>query len=40
MNLVFADTLYWIALINTRDQWHEPARFDQDSSRSFKPRHN
>lgn len=25
MNLVFADTLYWIALINTRDQWHEPA---------------
>jgi predicted nucleic acid-binding protein len=22
---VFADTLYWIALINSRDQWHERA---------------
>jgi predicted nucleic acid-binding protein len=25
MNAVFADTLYWIALINSRDQWHESA---------------
>ena len=25
MNTVFADTLYWIALINSRDQWHESA---------------
>jgi|SRR5690349_11502052 len=25
MTLVFADTLYWIALINARDQWHERA---------------
>ena len=23
--IVFADTLYWIALINARDQWHERA---------------
>jgi predicted nucleic acid-binding protein len=22
---IFADTLYWIALINNRDQWHERA---------------
>lgn len=25
MTVVFADTLYWIALINARDQWHERA---------------
>ena len=25
MNRVFADTIYWIALINPRDQWHEKA---------------
>ena len=25
MNKVFADSLYWIALINPRDQWHEKA---------------
>lgn len=25
MSTVFADTLYWIALINSRDQWHERA---------------
>lgn len=25
MSPVFADTLYWIALINSRDQWHERA---------------
>lgn len=25
MTIVFADTLYWIALINSRDQWHERA---------------
>ena len=25
MSTVFADTLYWIALINSRDQWHECA---------------
>jgi|SRR5215813_8470331 len=25
MTIVFADTLYWIALINARDQWHERA---------------
>jgi predicted nucleic acid-binding protein len=25
MRIVFADTLYWIALINSRDQWHERA---------------
>src|SRR5213080_758364 len=25
MSIVFADTLYWIALINSRDQWHERA---------------
>ena len=23
--MVFADTLYWIALINSRDQWHQHA---------------
>ena len=22
MKLVFADTFYWIALINERDEWH------------------
>lgn len=27
MSTVFADTLYWIALINSRDQWHERAIF-------------
>lgn len=25
MRTVFADTLYWIALINPRDQWHQVA---------------
>ena len=25
MSTVFADSLYWIALINSRDQWHERA---------------
>jgi len=25
MSTVFADTLYWIALINSRNQWHERA---------------
>ena len=25
MTIVFADALYWIALINARDQWHERA---------------
>ena len=25
MSLVFADTLYWIALINSRDQWYQRA---------------
>lgn len=25
MTTVFADTLYWIALVNSRDQWHERA---------------
>ena len=25
MRTVFADTLYWIALINSRDQWHRRA---------------
>lgn len=25
MNIVFADTLYWVALFNNRDQWHERA---------------
>lgn len=25
MRIVFADTLYWIALINSRDQWHPRA---------------
>lgn len=25
MSIVFADSLYWIALINSRDQWHERA---------------
>jgi len=25
MSPVFADTLYWIALINSRDQWHDRA---------------
>jgi predicted nucleic acid-binding protein len=23
MSIVFADRLYWIALINSRDQWHQ-----------------
>ena len=25
MSTVFADSLYWIAFINSRDQWHERA---------------
>jgi len=25
MSTVFADTLYWIAIINSRDQWHQRA---------------
>ena len=25
MKRVFADTIYWIALINPRDQWHDKA---------------
>ena len=25
MRIVFADTLYWIALINSRHQWHQRA---------------
>jgi predicted nucleic acid-binding protein len=25
MSTVFVDTLYWIALINSRDQWHQRA---------------
>lgn len=25
MNLVFADSLYWIALTHPRDQWHQKA---------------
>lgn len=25
MTAIFADTLYWIALINSRDQWHKRA---------------
>ena len=25
MTTIFADTLYWVALINSRDQWHERA---------------
>ena len=25
MKLVFADTIYWVALINPNDQWHGPA---------------
>ncbi len=25
MNIVFVDTLYWVALFNNRDQWHERA---------------
>ncbi|MGD9630481.1 MAG: type II toxin-antitoxin system VapC family toxin [Pyrinomonadaceae bacterium] len=24
-NRVFADTLYWVAILNPRDQWHEAA---------------
>lgn len=26
MKSVFADTHYWLALANPRDQWHEPAK--------------
>lgn len=25
MKLIFVDTLYWVALANSRDQWHERA---------------
>ncbi|HBB89413.1 MAG TPA: nucleic acid-binding protein [Blastocatellia bacterium] len=25
MKAVFADTIYWVALINPKDQWHGPA---------------
>jgi len=25
VNIVFVDTLYWVALFNDRDQWHERA---------------
>ena len=34
MNAVFADTHYWIATINPRDQWHERA---MEVSQSFGP---
>jgi predicted nucleic acid-binding protein len=26
MRTVFADTHYWLALVNPRGQWHEPAK--------------
>lgn len=26
MRTLFADTLYWVALLNPRDQWHQTAR--------------
>ena len=26
MRKVFADTFYWLALANSRDQWHEEAK--------------
>ena len=26
MRLIFAETFYWIAIIDSRDQWHERAR--------------
>jgi predicted nucleic acid-binding protein len=26
MRTVFADTHYWLALVNPRDQWHKPAK--------------
>jgi predicted nucleic acid-binding protein len=25
MKTIFADTFYWVALINNRDDWHEKA---------------
>lgn len=27
MSVIFADTSYWVALIDPRDQWHEKATF-------------
>lgn len=26
MRMLFADALYWVALLNPRDQWHQKAR--------------
>lgn len=31
MKLVFADTIYWVALINPKDQWRGPALSAQSS---------
>jgi uncharacterized protein len=31
VKLVFADTMYWVALINPNDQWHGPAHAAQTS---------
>jgi uncharacterized protein len=36
MNPVFADTLFWIALINPLDQWHERAA---EAEKQFGARH-
>ncbi len=30
MRTVFADTFYWIAMLNPRDQWHHRARAAKD----------
>lgn len=34
MNAVFVDTLYWVASINPKDQWHEAALQAEDAVRS------
>ena len=34
MKIVFADTLYWVALTNPNDQWHQAAR---DASERIGP---
>ena len=33
MNRVFVDSLYWIAIIHRRDQWHQCRRLGLDPAR-------
>ncbi|MDP8240442.1 MAG: PIN domain-containing protein [Candidatus Hatepunaea meridiana] len=35
MKVVFADTQYWIAIVNPRDQWHEHAKHARETLGNF-----